>query len=88
MAKTDPSADTSADLSSRVAEVLELIRPAIRSDGGDVELVSVDDAGRVRIRFLGACVGCPSSTMTLRYGIEDNLKRLVPEVAEVIAEAG
>ena len=76
------------DLTARVSEVLDLIRPAIQSDGGDVELIAVEPAGRVRIRFMGACVGCPSSTMTLRYGIEDNLRRHVPGVTEVVAEPG
>lgn len=67
----------------RVAHILELIRPAIHADGGDIELVDVTDEGVVRIRFQGACVGCPSSTMTLQMGIERNLKTHVPEVTAV-----
>ena len=68
---------------SRVAKVLDLIRPAVQSDGGDVELVEVTPEGVVRIRLHGACVGCPSSSMTLQYGIENNLRERVPEVVAV-----
>jgi len=67
----------------RVARVLDLIRPAVQSDGGDLELVEVTAKGVVRIRLHGACVGCPSSTMTLRMGIEQNLRENVPEVMSV-----
>lgn len=72
-------------LRQRVEEVLDLIRPAVQSDGGDLELVDVSDDGIVRVRFHGACVGCPSSTMTLQSGIERNLKQHVPEVTSVEA---
>ena len=71
-------------LRDRVAEVLELIRPAIQSDGGDVELVDVAD-GVVSVRFQGDCVHCPSSSMTLQHGIEKNLKDRIPEIESVIA---
>lgn len=71
----------------RVTRVLNLIRPAVQSDGGDVELVEVTPDGVVRIRLHGACVGCPSSTMTLQLGIERNLKEHVPEVKGVQAVA-
>ncbi len=78
---TDPGPDSS--LRGRVEAVLALIRPAIQSDGGDLELVEVADDGTVRVRFHGACVGCPSSTMTLQAGIERQLKGHVPEVRRV-----
>lgn len=65
--------------------VLDRIRPAVQSDGGDVELVSVNDDGVVTIRLHGACVGCPSSSLTLRLGIERNLKEHVPGVTAVKA---
>jgi len=74
-----------ADLRSRVATVLDLIRPAIQSDGGDVELVDITPDRTVRIRFHGACVGCPSSSMTLKVGIERNLKAHVPEIKKLEA---
>ena len=67
----------------RVAKVLNLIRPAVQSDGGDLELVDVTAEGVVCIRLHGACVGCPSSSMTLQMGIERNLKEHVPEVTAV-----
>ncbi len=75
----------SGTLSERVAMVIDRIRPAVQDDGGDIELVEVTDAGVVRIRMHGACVGCPSSNMTLRLGIEQNLKAYVPEVTAVEA---
>ncbi len=69
----------------KVAKVINLIRPAVQSDGGDLELVGVTTEGIVQIRLHGACVGCPSSTMTLQVGIERNLKAHVPEVKGVEA---
>ncbi|MFM9994795.1 MAG: NifU family protein [Phycisphaerales bacterium] len=76
-----------AALAERVVKVLNLIRPAVQSDGGDVELVEVTPGGVVRIRLHGACVGCPSSTMTLRTGIERNLRAHVPGVTGIEAVA-
>jgi Fe-S cluster biogenesis protein NfuA len=70
-------------LPERVSRVLNLIRPAVQSDGGDLELVEVTPEGVVRIRLHGACVGCPSSSVTLRAGIERNLRQHVPEVVRV-----
>jgi Fe-S cluster biogenesis protein NfuA len=71
-------------LRDRVLDVINLIRPAVQADGGDIELVDVLDDGTVRIRFHGACHGCPSSTMTLQMGIERNLRERVPEVTRVL----
>jgi Fe-S cluster biogenesis protein NfuA len=68
----------------RVEQVIQQIRPAVQSDGGDIELVDVAD-GVVQIRFHGECVGCPSSSMTLQHGIERNVKARVPEVSSVVA---
>jgi Fe-S cluster biogenesis protein NfuA len=82
---TPHTAATPAELKDRVASVLELIRPAVRADGGDIELVDVDPQGGVKIRFKGACVGCPSSGMTLTMGIERNLRNQIPEVTSVVA---
>lgn len=72
-------------LTDRVRAVLDLIRPAIKEDGGDIELVSVSPEGAVEIRFLGACIGCPSSEVTLRDGIAQNLQERIPEVQKVVA---
>jgi Fe-S cluster biogenesis protein NfuA len=68
----------------RVQSVINLIRPAVQADGGDIELVDVLADGVVQIRFHGACHGCPSSTMTLQMGIERNLREKVPEVTQVV----
>jgi len=72
-------------LRSRVEAVLDLIRPAVREDGGDVELVEVRADGVVLVRFHGACVGCPSSDLTLRNGIERQLRDHVDGVTAVTA---
>ncbi len=68
----------------KVEEVLEKIRPALMRDGGNVELVDVND-GTVQLRLTGACAGCAFSTMTLKMGIEKILKKEIPEVKEVVA---
>ena len=76
-----------ANMRERVQNVINLIRPAVQADGGDIELVDVAPDGVVQIRFHGACHGCPSSTMTLQMGIERNLREKVPEVTQVIPVA-
>lgn len=81
---TEP-AQTDDTLHDRVTRVLDLIRPAIQSDGGDLELIEITDAGVVRVRLLGACIGCPSALLTLKMGIEQNLIQNVPEVTAVEA---
>ena len=68
----------------KVEAALEQIRPALQADGGDVQLVDVNE-GVVKVRLTGACGGCPMATMTLHQGIERVLKEQVPEVKEVIA---
>ena len=68
----------------KVETVIETIRPALRADGGDVELVDVEN-GKVKLRLTGACAGCPMSQMTLKMGIERELKKHIPEVEEVVA---
>ena len=73
----------STSLSDRVSAILDLIRPAVQADGGDIEFVDVTDDGIVQIRMHGACVGCPSSDMTLRIGIERTLKDRIPEITGV-----
>lgn len=80
-----PTANAPQSLHDRVAEVMEAIRPMIQADGGDVELVSVRSDGCVEVRLLGACVGCPSAQMTLKAGLEQNIKARVPEVSAVVA---
>lgn len=68
----------------KVQEALESIRPNLMADGGDVELVDVDEDGTVKVRLKGACGCCPMSQMTLKSGIERILKEQVPEVKEVV----
>ena len=70
----------------RIEELLDSIRPAIRSDGGDIELVEFDeDSGLVQLRMVGACYACPMSMLTLKAGIEQRLRMQVPEVRAVEA---
>jgi Fe-S cluster biogenesis protein NfuA len=70
----------------KIEEVLETIRPALRSDGGDVEFIDYDeDDGVVHLRLMGACGSCPVSMMTLKRGIEQRITSVVPEVRAVEA---
>ena len=71
-------------MKEKVEAALDRIRPALQADGGDVELVEVNE-GVVKVRLTGACGGCPMATMTLRNGIERILREEVPEVKEVVA---
>jgi len=68
----------------KVDKVLDKIRPSLMADGGNVELVDVED-GVVKVRLTGACGGCPMSQMTLKMGIERLLKQELPEIQEVLA---
>lgn len=71
-------------MKEKVKEALDKLRPSLQADGGDVELVDVDESsGVVKVRLKGACAGCPFSTMTLKNGIEEVLKEQVPGVQEV-----
>lgn len=71
-------------MKEQVQEVLNMVRPALQADGGDVELVDVTDDGVVSVKLTGACGSCPMSTMTLKMGIEKTLKEKVPGVKEVV----
>jgi Fe-S cluster biogenesis protein NfuA len=73
-------------MQEKVQEVIQAIRPYLQADGGDIELVGVDeDSGVVSVRLQGACKGCPGAAMTLKMGVERHLKEKVPEVNEVVA---
>ena len=74
-----------SSIKERVQKVIELIRPQIQGDGGDVELVDIDNDNVVTVRLTGACVGCPMSQLTLKAGIERIVKQHVPEVKSVEA---
>mgnify|MGYP003565965092 CR=1 FL=1 len=67
----------------QVQDALERIRPALQRDGGDIELVEVEEDGIVKVRLTGACSGCPMSQMTLKQGVERIVKQMVPEVKSV-----
>jgi len=70
-------------LKEQVENALEKVRPSLQADGGDVQLVDVDDNGVVKVMLKGACAGCPMSQMTLKMGIEKILKQDIPEVTSV-----
>ena len=70
----------------KVEKALDRIRPALQNDGGNVELVDVDEAkGIVKVKLVGACGSCPMSQMTLRMGVERVLREDIPEITEVVA---
>ncbi len=68
----------------KVEKALDKIRPSLIADGGNVELVDVED-GVVKVKLTGACGGCPMSQMTLKMGIERLLKQEIPEITEVVS---
>lgn len=69
---------------AEVQKVIDEIRPYLQGDGGDCELIGVDEDGTVQLRFVGACGGCPSATATLKMGIENFLREKTPWVKEVV----
>jgi Fe-S cluster biogenesis protein NfuA len=69
----------------QVEEALKTIRPYLEADGGDVKIVEIDDQNVVHLELLGACGSCPMSTMTMKAGVEEAIKRRVPEVTAVLA---
>lgn len=72
-------------MQSQVEEAIEVIRPAIQADGGDISLVGIDEeSGVVTVELHGACVGCPASTVTMKAGIERILKDRVQGVTSVV----
>ena len=73
------------NLREKVDRALQKVRPSLQADGGDVELVGVNEEGQVKVKLTGACGGCPMSQMTLKMGIEKVLKQDVPEVTSVVS---
>ncbi len=88
--KTESTNEVSADdgdVVKRIKELLEnYVKPAVEMDGGAIQFKSYED-GRVNLMLQGSCSGCPSSMITLKAGIEGMMKRMIPEVKEVVAEA-
>ena len=73
------------ELKEKVEKALEDVRGFLKADGGDCEVVDVDDKGKVSVRLQGSCKGCPFSAITLKTRIEAIIKERVPEVTEVVA---
>lgn len=69
----------------KVEDALDSVRPFLKMDGGNVELVNIDDNNVVTLKLLGACSGCSMSHMTMRAGIEEAIKKALPEITSVIA---
>jgi len=72
-------------MKEKVQKAIDLIRPGLQADGGDVELIDVSAYGIVKVKLTGACQGCPMSQMTLKMGIEKIIKNQLPDIKEVIA---
>ena len=84
---TNTVGENDTDVVKRIKELLDnYARPAVEMDGGAIQFKSYED-GVVKLMMLGSCSGCPSSTVTLKAGIEGMMKRMIPEVKEVVAEA-
>lgn len=79
------SMSSNPDVLAKIEEALQQIRPFLQADGGNVSLVEVTDDNIVKLQLLGACKTCSMSMMTLKAGIEETIKRAVPEVKEVVA---
>lgn len=71
---------TTTDLVRRIEESLNSIRPYLEADGGDVKIRQITDDHVVELEFLGACGNCPMSTMTFKAGVEEAIRRAVPEI--------
>jgi Fe-S cluster biogenesis protein NfuA len=75
---------TSDELKLNVEKALDEIRPFLQSDGGDIELVSIDNDTSVKVKLQGACVDCTVNQMTLKSGVEMTIKKYAPQIEEVI----
>lgn len=81
----ETATETVAIDKDKVQEVLNMLRPYLQADGGDVELVDITPDGVIQLRLQGACGTCPSSTYTLKMGIEEQMKQYIPGVKEVVS---
>ena len=73
------------EIKERIRKSIEEVRPFLQNDGGDISLVNITDDFVVEVKLLGACGSCPFSLQTLKLGVEDKLKKDVPEVKEVVS---
>jgi len=81
----ETSNNISTDLTERIDRALDNIRPYLETDGGNVKIIEVTSDKVVRLELLGACGSCPMSTMTLKAGVEEAIKKVVPEITAVEA---
>lgn len=79
---------TQQELTLKVEEALDEIRPFLQSDGGDISLLSIEDEKIVRVQLQGACVGCSVNQMTLKSGVEMTIKKHAPQIEQVINVEG
>jgi Fe-S cluster biogenesis protein NfuA len=75
---------TTEEITENVQKALEEIRPFLKSDGGDISLVSIEEGKHVKVRLEGACVGCSVNQMTLKAGVETTIKKYVPQIETVV----
>lgn len=73
------------EILDKVENALNTVRPYLEADGGNVKIVEITDDMTVKLEFVGACGSCPMSTMTFKAGLEDTIRRTVPEIKDVIA---
>ncbi len=73
-------------LYAKVENAIDQLRPFLEADGGNIELLEITDENIVKVKFIGACSSCSMSTMTLKGGIEESVKRAAPEIVSVVAE--
>lgn len=76
---------TAEQLTSKVEEALQEIRPFLQNDGGDIALISIEDQKVVNVQLLGACVGCSINQMTLKMGVEMTIKKYAPQIEKVVS---
>ena len=79
------SEEERTDMYKRINDVLAKIRPYLEADGGDISLIEVTDDLVIKVKLLGACDGCPFSFQTLKAGVEQALRKEIPEIQEVVA---
>ena len=75
---------TSEELKRKVEEALTEIRPLLQNDGGDIELVEIENDSLVKVRLMGNCIGCSVNQMTLKSGVEMTIKKFAPQIEQVI----
>lgn len=75
---------TTQELTTKVQEALDEIRPFLQNDGGDISLISIEDDKVVKVQLLGACIGCSVNQMTLKSGVEMTIKKYAPQIEKVI----